>query len=779
MVDQLDVHHDYLRKSIANRPDLRNGRMRQGPIRVALVGCGAISRQMHFPVLAGHKSVNLVALVDRDLSRASECAKIYGVSNVFADTAPLDQTLVDAVVLATPPSHHAQAAIELMRRGLHVLVEKPMAINYADALAMVRTAEEQGVALAVGVFRRLLPTMQLAKWALESRLLGRPVGFDVEEGGFYDWAAATLTNMRRDLAGGGVLIDFGSHTFDRLFHLFPGPAEVLEYRDNSLGGIEADCVIRLRMHDNHESVEGRVILSRTRKQANRFRIRCEQGTIEWQSTDRFLISIRPDSLEKSGSDFRPPRDYRLELAEAGQTDESWYETFSAEIDDWLGAIQTGKEPRLSGRSVLPTVKLIEDCYQQTKPLEEPWVQAGFDKRVSPATVARKRRVLVTGATGFIGSRVAEVLALREGWDVRAVVHSPGKAARLARLPVEMVMADLHSEQEIARAVEGCDAVVHCAIGSPFAKRSAMFDVTVGGTRRLAAAALAHNVSRFVHISTFAVHDLKIKRTLDESTPIRATRGDDYADSKIDAEQAIADAVQKGLSAAILRPGCVYGPFSTIFTTRPLQYLAQGQLALLGSPDAPSSTVYVDNVVQAIVLALEAPDQQVKGEVFIITDGDDMSWGDFYGYFARALGVSLQKIPAEEIERRQAQKAKRGFMHWAATPYRSARDVATSPEMWAITKRVLKTELLYGVVKGTLNTFPSLERGARRLLKMDDTPIYHRPPAPPAESPFEFQLLNPLVNIEKARRVLNYSLAVPRPRALELTLAWARYAGVVP
>src|SRR5690606_14242172 len=123
--------------------------------------------------------------------------------------------------------------IDLLRRGVHVLVEKPMATTLADAEEMVRVAGETGQALAVGFFRRFNPSLRLLKALLESGWPGRPRRFEVEGGGMYYWSAATLGNMRRDLAGGGVLIDFGSHMLDLLFALFGEPAEVLDYRDNA------------------------------------------------------------------------------------------------------------------------------------------------------------------------------------------------------------------------------------------------------------------------------------------------------------------------------------------------------------------------------------------------------------------------------------------------------------------------------------------------------------------------------------------------------------------
>ncbi len=210
---------------------------------------------MHLPVLAGHEGIELSVLVDRDRNRAEELAQGYGVKTVLTDAAELDKDRIDAAIVATPPFHHAPCSIELMRRGIHVLVEKPMATRYEDAEEMVRTADEQGVVLSVGFFRRLNPSIRLMKSLLDSGWLGRPTSFHVEGGGMYNWPAATLANMRKDWAGGGVLIDFGSHMLDLMFYLFDEPSEVIEYRDNSLGGIESDSNIRVRVR--HQERAGR------------------------------------------------------------------------------------------------------------------------------------------------------------------------------------------------------------------------------------------------------------------------------------------------------------------------------------------------------------------------------------------------------------------------------------------------------------------------------------------------------------------------------------------
>jgi predicted dehydrogenase/nucleoside-diphosphate-sugar epimerase len=762
---------------------------RPGPLRVAVIGCGAVAREFHLPVLAGHEGVRLAALVDRDLARARELARAYGVERVVADVAELADGAIDAALVATPPAHHAPCSIGLAGRGIHVLVEKPMAPTAADAEAMVRAAEGAGVVLAVGLFRRLLPSARLLRAALDSGALGRPVGFDIECGGAEGWPSTTLGNMRKDSAGGGVLIDMGSHVLDQLLSFLPGAVEVLDYRDDALGGIEADCELRLRIDRDGAPVEGRVALSRVRGLRNTARVACERGTLELPFGENDRVWILPRGLALADPASGGPRPYSLQARWADAPEINGYGAFRAEVDDWLEAIGSGRPPRLDGRSALPTVRLIEECYRRARPMHLPWVEEGLRRRAAgagpggveattiEAVGPTHGRVLVTGAAGFIGGRVAELLHFGEGWQVRALVHNPASAARLARLPVEMVAGDLRRGEDLRRAVEGCDAVVHCAIGTAYGRPREIFAVTAGGTRHLAEAALAAGVRRFVHISTNAVHGQDVAGVIDETTPVRPLRGFDYAESKAEAERVVARAVGRGLPAVTLRLANVYGPSGKTLMVRPIHYLARGRLVLVGGDAKVSDTVYVDNVAGAIARALEAPARDVVGEVFAIGAEDDLSWADFYGYYAAALGVPLRVVAGAGPA--PAPGAGWAPARWARTWYRGGMEVATSRELRGLARKVLQTEPFGGPPRWVAGRFPALGRATRRLLKVD-APLVYRPPSPPddAEGADDVMTMDPIsarVSIAKARRVLGYAPAVPRPRALELTLQWLRHA----
>lgn len=756
-------------------------------LRLALVGCGAIAQQMHLPVLAGHEGLMLAALVDRDRARAAALARAYGVPQAMADLADLPADSIDAAILATPPAHHAPGAIALLERGVHVLVEKPMATRLADAQAMCAAAESAGRTLAVGFFRRFYPSIRLLKGLLEGGAWGRALRFAAEGGGMYAWAAATLGNMRRELAGGGVLIDYGSHVLDLLLFLFEEPAEVLDYADNSLGGVEADCRLRLRLRQRGEPVEGTVELARTRELGNWIRVECERGRLEFSFTDRFRVRIVPQEGSVADAVGGRARGVALSAGWEGENEEvSWYETFRLQIDDWLEAIRTGRRPLCDGRSALAGMRVIEACYSRggAGQLPEPWVWegalrgvAGSEGGVPAATATPRRRVLVTGATGFIGARVAEVLHLKEGFEMRALVHSPASAARLARLPVELVQGDLKDAAAVRRLVEGCQGVVHCAVGTAWGQRREIFAVTVGGTRHLAEAALEAG-ARLVHLSTISVYgdDLALRGTIDESRPPAPIRGSDYGESKLAAEQVVVAAARRGLEAVILRPARVYGPFSRIFIQRPVPAIARGAFRWLGDPDVPADMVYVDNVVAAIVAALSAPAAAARGEAYNVGEENGISWREFYQFFAERLGVELA-APVIDVS------VARGSVHQPAwyNPVawgRAVREVVTSAEFKGLGRRVLATPPLGSAPRWVLESFPAMERLARRLVGADGSlPVYRRQ-APAPQDWVEMGSGGAEVSIAKARRMLGYDPPVSLERGLELTWQWVEYARLV-
>jgi predicted dehydrogenase/nucleoside-diphosphate-sugar epimerase len=738
--------------------------------RVAVVGCGAVTKASLLPVLAGHDRIEVVALVDRDIDRARELADAYKIPTVHADVTAIGRAQVDGVVLATPPAHHAPATLGLVDMGIHVFVEKPMATSAADADAMVRAADQAGVVLAVGLYRRLLPVSRLLRGMLESEMLGRPLWVDIEEGGEYSWELATLSVLTRAGGGGGVLIDLGTHLLDQLFFMLPGEASVRRFADNGRGGVETDCELELELRTRWGSVPARVELSRTRQLRGTIQVACQHGLIELVRGDfsTLLIHGRPEDVTDPVSGRLRP----ISISARWRDDEDTigYKAFRAEFDDWIEAIDARRDPQLSGRSVLPVVRTIEACYASSDRLTESWVDQGLvatqEPRRAPAVATgAKPRVLVTGAGGFLGCRTVECLHLGGAWEVRALVRRPASAARLARFPVDIAVGDVTSAPDMAAAVKDCDAVVHCAVGTGWPPEVA-FTVTVDGTRQAAEAALAAGVRRFVHISSMAVHGSRVPPQLVESSPLDPGTGADYGRAKYLAEKAVLEVAARGLGAILLRPARIYGPFSRTFTVRPLQALREGRLVLSGDADSPSNMVFVDNVVEAILKALNAPGTEC-GEAFLINDRDQLSWRDFYQHFAIGRNASVRVTSRSSQESRAATGLVRRWMG-------GMREIAFSPEVRSLAKKIMWTDPVGTLPRRWWERSPGLQQRVQRTLGIDAAVTYREPSPPPPEL-LEFQIDPTLVVFDKAVRRLGYAAVVPRDEALRLTREWATAA----
>jgi len=236
------------------------------------------------------------------------------------------------------------------------------------------------------------------------------------------------------------------------------------------------------------------------------------------------------------------------------------------------------------------------------------------------------RVLVTGASGFIGGRILEVLSQYEGYEPVAGIRRWASAARLGRLPVEVRQIDITDADMTRDAMRGIEAVVHCAVGD--------LETTVGGTRNVLAAALEEGVARVCHLSTVEVYGTETG-LVREDDPVRRS-GEAYADAKVGAEEVARDYSAQGLPLIILRPAIVYGPFSTNWTERIAERLVSGQWRRLGSLDGICSAVYIDDVVAAVLRALET--EAAVGGAFNVIGPETVSWDEFYATFNELLGL---------------------------------------------------------------------------------------------------------------------------------------------
>lgn len=248
------------------------------------------------------------------------------------------------------------------------------------------------------------------------------------------------------------------------------------------------------------------------------------------------------------------------------------------------------------------------------------------------------RILVTGATGLVGSHVAEQ-ARQRGLVVRALVRKGAATELLKRWQVELVEGDLDQPDSLAAACAGVTVVVHCAakVGD-WGPTAEYRRVNVEGTRALIEAALNNGrLKRWIQISSLGVYEARDHYGTDESTPVSAVGIDGYTLTKVESEQLVLEYIRaRRLPAVILRPGFIYGPRDRTVLPRLLERLRSGGFAYLGNTDKLMNNTWVGNLLEAIWLSIERDD--VIGEVFNIHDPRAVTKKEFVETICDVAGI---------------------------------------------------------------------------------------------------------------------------------------------
>jgi len=300
------------------------------------------------------------------------------------------------------------------------------------------------------------------------------------------------------------------------------------------------------------------------------------------------------------------------------------------------------------------------------------------------------RCFVTGATGFIGSRLVDSL-VGAGYEVRALVRDPTRAATLERAGVSPVIGDVAEPAGLAEALSGAQRVFHCAgLVGDWLDHDEARRVNVDGTRALLSASAAAGVERFVHLSSLSVYGLGHHRGTDESAPLRYS-GDAYIDSKIDAERMVRVwAGRDGPDCVIVRPGFVYGPGDRRFLPKLLDALARRRFVYVGDGSKLLNLSYVDDVATALLLAGSVP--AAAGRAYNIVDGTETSLRDFVEFLCDRLGLPA---PTRRIVVPMGQAAA-----WAAETLARARRRPEAPRLSRGRLRFLAYNQHYSGVRAT-------------------------------------------------------------------------------
>jgi nucleoside-diphosphate-sugar epimerase/predicted dehydrogenase len=725
-------------------------RTEEGP-KLLILGGGAVVRELYLPALQRLGWIDRALIVEplqeslNALEQRYPSAR-FRVSDYRAPFEDDSAAAFDGVVIALPNQFHQDAATRALRRGLHVLCEKPLALEAQICREMAEEAERQGRALSVAMVRRLIPTVIAIRRALGSQLLGPLHRIEIEHGDEFHWPADSGSYFRKE--NGGILVNMGIHYLDMLED-WVGVLTPVAYRDDMGGGVEANAEFELHTRDG---ASVRLALSYTHALKNTIMLQGEHGTIHADVND-FEACSWECRLTALTSRLQPLRPFR---ALTGPPD--FISAFAEQFAEFGWVIAGHEKPRVDARKAAACQALIDWAYAHREPIHAPSIMKGRARPGLP-----EGRAVVTGGTGFLGVRL--VARLNElGFDEIVVpVRSHRTAANLARYQHDRVLTDLRDLQQVRKVIQGARYAFHLAYGSsgPGAAK-----VTVEGTKNVVDAAIAEGVEALVVVSTASVFGHPpIDHPVNETFPYEPTLGD-YGASKAKAERyALRRATGVKTRIIVLNPSAIYGPGGRLFTEFPRRAALQRSFCWIENGRGLLNYTYVENVVDALILAAQCA--EAHGERFLISDGVCT----LREFLAPLIGEWADEMPSfsrEELKQLEA----------AARPTLGdlARVIASDEAM-----RVLNGLPVVGPLKRSIERrFPPLyarAQEARREMLVAAPPSHQPVWRAPSWLAEIFGPFRTTYSSDKARRVLGWTPRVTLEEGQRASVAWLEYLGM--
>ncbi len=613
--------------------------------RVGIIGAGYIS-DWHADAIQATDQAELTAVVDNNLAAAQEFAAQRGITAFGSVQELLSAGVVDAVHVLTPPEYHRAVSEECIAGGLHVLVEKPVALSASDVEAMVSAAEGAGVQFAAGHNFLALPSYQRLKALKESGKLGRvstaeinwcfPLG-PLRSGPYGIWMMRETRNL---------LLELGPHLYAFMQDLF-GEIEILHLQTSNeialpgggtrpqgwrilarAGGVDVTLNLALV-----ETYDDRSVVLRGSSAMARLDYAKDCLVVAGVNTSDLVLNPLRDALGQSVGYLREGVVNAARQLTSLNQKSPYGLSFRGICDEVYGALGAARQvdARFSGASAIKVMRAIEDTLAL---LPKPVVHAKPIGTPNPTA-------LVIGGTGFIGRALTRRLA-ENGTHVR--VLSRGKTGPFDDIAdkVETVAVSLRDAEGLEAAMQGITHVYHLA-KSEDKTWAAALENDVAVTERIAQAALNAGVKRLIYTGTIASYDLSDPQvTITEATGF----GEDmesrniYARSKAECEARLMKMHRdKGLPVTIARPGIVVGAGGPLQHWGIGRWHGAGAVKIWGDGRNTLPFVLIDDVADGLILMAEH--DAVLGESFNLIGEPMLSARGYFDAIHQKLGARIK------------------------------------------------------------------------------------------------------------------------------------------
>lgn len=608
--------------------------------RVGLVGAGYVS-EFHIKALTRLPHVRIVGVTDLDRARA----RATGLPT-FPSLRAMAAEGLDVVHVLTPPDSHAAVALEALRLGCHVLVEKPLATSLEDCDRLATETTSRG--LRLGVNHSLLgdPLVRKALALVRGGAIGEIVAVEyLRSSNYPPYRGGPLPAHYGD--GGYPFRDLGVHPL-YLLQEFLGDIHDVQADFRMSGRKDSDPNIHFdewRALVRCANGTGNIQLSwNVRPLQHQVIIQGTRGTLRADLFSMFLVRRRHTPLPKAIERVVNA------IGEAGsaiaQVTSNAARFLAGAIQPYQGlhnVVRSFYDALAAGTPMPAGVEAARAVVRWTEQTARDADQAKA-KFVSQYESSGRPAVVVTGANGHLGRAFVNRL-IEEDQFVRLFVRRLPPPEILHHPQVEVALGDLGDPQAVDGALAHATAVVHigAAMGGGWEAHEA---ATVAGTRNVVEACLKHRVPKLIHISSLSVIDWAghpADRPVTENSPLEPApeqRGY-YTQAKLEAERIVrAAAEERKLPAVILRPGLIWSQGGPLITGA-VGIRAGTRLALIGDGSIQLPLIHVDDAVDAIVRATQSP--FADGRIYQFVGDDLLTREELASWYARGREPRLSII----------------------------------------------------------------------------------------------------------------------------------------
>ena len=614
--------------------------------RVGLVGAGYVS-EFHIRALQRLPEVHIAGITDLLEERARAVAERFGLT-AYASLDAMAADGLDVVHVLTPPASHTTVAIEALRRGCHVLVEKPLAPTVEECDRLAAESARHGRNVCVSHSMLTDPIFVRLVEAVRRGAVGDVLTVDVFRSSIYPpYHGGPLPPQYGD--GGYPFRDLGVHALYMLRELL-GPIEDVTAEFRTAGARASDPNLYFdewRALVRCARGTGQIQLSwNVRPLQHLFIVQGTRGTLRADLYSMFITRRRNTPAPKA---IERVLNALAESAQSAAGVAIGAGRFALrQVVPYQGLHDLVREfyrSLVADRPMPVTVESARDIVQWTEHVARPADAAKVSARPRrPA--ATQPAVVVTGANGLLGRALVARL-LERGERVRLFVRREPPAGIREHPRVEVVLGELGDPSSVERGMAGATTVFHCG-AAMFGPWPAHESGTIEGTRNVIAASLAYGIEKLVYVSSLSVlHASALAGTLvNEAAPLEPhpeERGS-YSRAKLEAEALVRAAVaDKRLPAVILRPGHIWTEQGPLLS--PAVGMRVGnRLLMVGDPNLLLPFVHVDDVVAALLLARQA--DVAPGAIFHLVDDDPMSREELARLYraAREPNIRILHVP---------------------------------------------------------------------------------------------------------------------------------------